>query len=66
MKTLFALILATTALAASPSLAGPAIQSPGLHLGPCGYGRVLKTICETRPRHPGPPLKRCRQICVGA
>jgi hypothetical protein len=66
MKTLFAIILVTVALAASPSRAGPGYQPGGPHLGPCGYGRVLKTICETRPRHPGPPLKRCRQICVGA
>jgi hypothetical protein len=65
MKALFALILAATALAASPSLAGP-YQPPGPHLGPCGYGRVLKTVCGVKQRHPGPPLKTCRKICVAA
>ena len=66
MKTLSAIMLSVAALAASPSLAGPIYHPPGVHLGPCGYGRVLKTVCEVRPRHPGPPLKVCRQICVGA
>ena len=64
MKALFAPILALSvlllsALTAAPSIAG---QIGVIHpLGPCGYGKVEKTVCGVRHH---PTIKTCRKICV--
>jgi len=41
-----------------PTRAHPA--SPG----PCGYGRVQKTVCEVVQHRPAQPQKICKKICV--
>jgi hypothetical protein len=32
----------------------------------CDGGKVLKTVCEVRPRPPAQPVKVCKQVCVAA
>jgi hypothetical protein len=63
-------VLASSALVAGPVTAGPPVTSGPTHPvqavppGPCGYGRVQKTVCEVHNHPPAQPIKTCKRICV--
>ncbi len=67
------IILACAILLLAPSQAlsrhipgGPFTPEPNGLPGPCGLGRVQRTICETRQHKPAPPEKICRKVCLPA
>ena len=61
MRALFATVLVFSALTAAPTIAGQiGVINP---IGPCGYGKVEKTVCGVRHH---PTIKTCRKICVPA
>jgi len=43
---------------------GPTRAQPYVPPGPCGYGRVQKTVCGVRQHKPAPPVTICHKICV--
>ena len=61
--------LASSVLIAGSAAAGPPVNSGPTHPvqvppGPCGYGRVQKTVCEVHNHPPSQPIKTCKKICV--
>jgi hypothetical protein len=63
-------VLASSALIAGGATAGPLVNGGPTHPvqaaspGPCGYGRIQKTVCAVRPHPPGQPIKICKKVCA--
>jgi hypothetical protein len=61
--------LVSLALVGAPALAaqlhpGPIGAHPYIPPGPCGYGRVQKTVCGVHQHKPAAPVTVCHKICV--
>jgi hypothetical protein len=57
-------VLAGAAAAGPPVTGGPTHPVQAVPPGPCGYGRIQRTVCEVHNHPPAHPTKTCKKICV--